>query len=240
MSQNPFDKSDSPVFLPVAVRHRVDGWTPERQREFIDHLADTGSVREAAARVGMTEQSAARLRRRAGSAGFAAAWDAALRQTLGTLYAAAMERALHGTVQRRYYHGEMIAEERVHSERLIMFLLDRGERMLGRRSKETERVMGDWDGAMDRLEAGGGAAGPARVWQDDQGIWVTSYPPPPGFNGFEDKKPGHPDYHRTLTDEERDAVEARADPRGEAERDTFFGVAQGSAADRPARSKRRR
>jgi hypothetical protein len=65
-----------PPFLPVPLRARADGWTPERQAWFIGFLAETGSVAEAARRVGMARESAWRLRRRAGAASFAHAWDA--------------------------------------------------------------------------------------------------------------------------------------------------------------------
>ena len=65
-----------PPFLPVPLRARADGWTPARQARFIGLLAETGSVAEAARRVGMTRESAWRLRRRPGAASFAHAWDA--------------------------------------------------------------------------------------------------------------------------------------------------------------------
>ena len=67
-----------PPFLPVPLRARADGWTPERQARFIGLLAETGSVAEAARRVGMGRESAWRLRRRAEAASFAHAWDAVL------------------------------------------------------------------------------------------------------------------------------------------------------------------
>src|SRR5205085_12205875 len=47
-------------FEPVPVRHRRDGWTPQKQREFLEALADTGVVLVAAARACMTEQSVTR------------------------------------------------------------------------------------------------------------------------------------------------------------------------------------
>jgi len=65
-----------PPFVPVPLRARADGWTPERQACFIGLLAETGSVAEAARRVGMGRESAWRLRRHAGAASFAHAWDA--------------------------------------------------------------------------------------------------------------------------------------------------------------------
>lgn len=61
------------TFDPVPLRYRVDGWTPARQRAFIEQLAETLSVEAAAALVGMSAQSARELRRRAGAEGFAAA-----------------------------------------------------------------------------------------------------------------------------------------------------------------------
>ena len=67
-----------PAFLPVPLRARADGWSPPRQAAFLAALALTRSVRAAAARVGMSRESAYRLRGRVGAASFAAAWDAAL------------------------------------------------------------------------------------------------------------------------------------------------------------------
>jgi hypothetical protein len=65
-----------PPFLPVPLRARGDGWTPERQARFVGLLAETGSVAEAARRVGMGRESAWRLRSRPGAESFAHAWDA--------------------------------------------------------------------------------------------------------------------------------------------------------------------
>ncbi len=67
-----------PLFHPVPVGPRQDGWTVQRQAWFIGCLAETRSVIEACRRVGMGRESAYRLRKRPGAAGFAAAWDAAL------------------------------------------------------------------------------------------------------------------------------------------------------------------
>jgi hypothetical protein len=73
-----------PDFTPVVLRHRYDGWTPERQRLYVVALFETGHAGKAARAVGMTAQSAARLRRRPDAAGLdracAAAYDAARRR----------------------------------------------------------------------------------------------------------------------------------------------------------------
>lgn len=67
-----------PAFHPVPVGKRQDGWTPARQAAFIGMLYETRSVVAAAKAVGMGRESAYRLRKREGAAGFAAAWDAAM------------------------------------------------------------------------------------------------------------------------------------------------------------------
>ena len=66
-----------PPFVPVPTRARRDGWSAARQAQFIGALAETGSVAAAAARVGMSRESAWRLRARDGAESFAAAWDVA-------------------------------------------------------------------------------------------------------------------------------------------------------------------
>ena len=67
-----------PAFYPVPTRTRRDGWTVERQADFLGMLAETGSVIGACEAVGISRKSAYRLRALPGAGSFAAAWDAAL------------------------------------------------------------------------------------------------------------------------------------------------------------------
>ncbi len=67
-----------PPFYPVPLRAMCNGWTLERQAHFLGHLAETGSVSAACARVGMSRNTAYKLRLKRGGESFAAAWDAAL------------------------------------------------------------------------------------------------------------------------------------------------------------------
>ena len=64
-----------PFFSPVPLRARRDGWTEARQCQFLAHLYITGRVIAAARAVGMSRESAHRLRRRPGAECFAHAWD---------------------------------------------------------------------------------------------------------------------------------------------------------------------
>ena len=71
----------SPSESPSTSKHRTirrDGWTAERQLRFLDVLAHTRSISEAAAAAGMSRESAYRLRERRDGALFTALWDRAL------------------------------------------------------------------------------------------------------------------------------------------------------------------
>lgn len=111
-------------WVPVRRRPRRDGWTEEKQRRFIEMLADTGLVGVAAKAVGMSRESAYRLRRSPHGAAFERAWDAARHHAGGPLEDIAFERAIEGVEHNVYdEHGEVIATRRVHNDRLLMFLL---------------------------------------------------------------------------------------------------------------------
>jgi len=111
-------------WVPVRRRARLDGWTEEKQRRFIEALADTGQVGLAAKAVGMSREAAYKLRRAPHAAAFARAWDAARHHAGSFLEDVAFERALEGVEHNVYdENGEVICTKRVVSDRLLMFLL---------------------------------------------------------------------------------------------------------------------
>jgi hypothetical protein len=112
-------------WVPVLRKCRADGWSPERQREFISNLADTGSVKEAARLSRMSPMSCYRLRRSPGGENFAAAWDAAIQQASMRLVDVAFERALNGVAEKIEYdaHGDPMEPRRRYNDRLLMFLM---------------------------------------------------------------------------------------------------------------------
>jgi hypothetical protein len=111
------------TFTPVPVRPRHDGWTAERQIAFLEKLADCGSVSAAARHVGMSRESARKLRRRSGSDAFRDGWDAALDCGYAEVEESAMERSKNGVARPIFYQGEQVGEWRYFDERLTMFLL---------------------------------------------------------------------------------------------------------------------
>ena len=109
-------------FLPEPSR-KVGGWSAARQRIFIEALAETGSVHVSANADDLAARGAYALRIR--SPAFAAAWDAAQQIAVGRLSALAFDRAIHGRVEQVYRDGELVAERRVPSEKMLMWLLVR-------------------------------------------------------------------------------------------------------------------
>jgi hypothetical protein len=104
-----------------ARRARHDGWTPERQKMFIETLAATASISEACRYVGLSRQSAHKLYGR--SPHFRAAWDEALKAAVGVLAATAFDRAVNGTQEQVWHDGQMIGFREKHHDRLLMYLL---------------------------------------------------------------------------------------------------------------------
>lgn len=110
-------------FNPVALRKRADGWTPERQSEFIEAPAESGCVEDACKRVGMSDAAAYQLRGRPEAYSFRMAWDAALDHAIRRLSDNAYSRALNGVARPVFYKGEQVGERRYFNERLTQFLL---------------------------------------------------------------------------------------------------------------------
>lgn len=125
--ETPYSDNYDPAdyrWVPVKRRPRHDGWTEEKQRRFIEVLADTGLVSHAAKEVGMTRESANRLRRSPHGAAFARAWDAARHHAGMALEDIAFERAIEGIEQNVFdEYGGVVCTKRVYNDRLLTFLL---------------------------------------------------------------------------------------------------------------------
>jgi hypothetical protein len=125
---NPDDELE---FDPVpSASNRHDGWTPERQRDFIQALAQVGIVAWAAEAVGMSRKSAYELLRRAGpDTSFARAWNEA--RAMGGMRTrfTAIDRALHGVEIPYFYGGLQRGMRRVYDDRLLAAALRAVERM---------------------------------------------------------------------------------------------------------------
>ena len=130
----PLDVGPDDIMVPIAATPGVIpfnaepsrnsyGWSAQRQRIFIEALAETGTVHLAARSAGLSARSAYGLRLR--SAPFAAAWDSAQQLAVGRLSALAFDRAIHGRIEQVFHEGDLVGEKRIPSERLLMWLLAR-------------------------------------------------------------------------------------------------------------------
>lgn len=111
-------------FKPVPrERERADGWTPERQRAFIEALADCGVVSRAARMVGMAPEGAYVLRRHPHGRSFAEAWARAQDVGVQRLHDIAVERAIEGVPVPIFWQGQQVGERREYDARLFMYVL---------------------------------------------------------------------------------------------------------------------
>ena len=133
-----------PQFAPVPrAKDRHNGWKPAVQLAFIEALAETGSVKSAARRVGRAEVGAYLLRRHPEAEEFRKAWDIALDIGMRRIEDVAMDRALHGVEVPMYSYGKLIGTRTVYNDRLLMFML---------RNRAPERFTGGKPNALNAID----------------------------------------------------------------------------------------
>jgi hypothetical protein len=225
-----------------AKRTRHDGWTPERMATFLEVLAETGIVTEAARMAGLHRDSAYSLRTR--DAVFAAAWRAAQTHARPQVADGLLERSITGTVEHYYRDGILVGERRHYESWLGLAVLKRLDKQAEEDRADTTLsalMAGNWMATLEALRAGG--TGSIRevlepkadkadtppsppgcdpfdsVWRADDGAWMTSFPPPPGFDGYESGAwDGFNAYTRACTPEEAELLDAHETAMIEAER----------------------
>jgi len=220
-----------PVGSPPTPTRRHDGWTPERIATFLEVLADTGLVTEAARVTGMDRSGAYALRNR--DPIFAAAWRAALSNARPQVADGLLERSIAGTVEHYYRDGVLVGERRHYESWLGLAVLKRLDRQAEEDRAEgglAARLAHDWATALEAVRTGGtGAVVKAleidkvdtppfplpgddpfeTVWRDDDGTWMTTHAPPPNFDGWESSDwDGDNWYERACTPEEAALLDA--------------------------------
>lgn len=126
--------------------------------DFLRMLAASQNVSAAAKSVGMSRQSAYKLRARLKGAPFDIAWEAAFRHGYDNLAHAALERALNGVEVPHYYRGELVGTSRRYDERLTVALLAMRNRsgapLMGRYGAAAEYYGERWDALLERVGTG--------------------------------------------------------------------------------------
>lgn len=132
---------------PLPVRSvRADGWTPARQKLFLQLMAEGHTITHACAAVGMSVTSAYVLRRSARGAAFALGWQAAVLLARDHLADRLLERAVHGTCETITRPDGAVVTRQRHDNRLAMHMLSRLDRL-------AEGAAGAVDHAAARLVA---------------------------------------------------------------------------------------
>lgn len=151
--------ADTPAADTSGGRH--DGWTPERQRAFLEAIADGATVESACRLVGLSAASAYNLRRRANGAAFALGWRGANLLARDRLADRLLRRAVEGhVVTTTRASGEVVEQHR--------FDHALASRLLARLDRQTEEsapahaaaqaVAGEFDQFLDLVEQGDGPA----------------------------------------------------------------------------------
>jgi hypothetical protein len=137
---------------------RPDNWNKVKMAGFLRELAATHSVAAAAKSVGMSRQSAYRLRARLKGEPFDIAWETAFQHGYDALAQAALERALHGVEVPHFHKVELVHVSRKFDERLTVFLLAarnaQGAQQLSRYGAAGEFWSESWDKLLKRIEEG--------------------------------------------------------------------------------------
>jgi hypothetical protein len=143
-------------FSPVpSQRNRADGWTPKKQIMFIEALADSGMVTDAASRAGMSRASAYSLKKKPGAESFAAAWDAAQQVGFEKLQDMAMNRAINGELIPYFFQGELVGERRRYDNRLLIFMMQQTlNRRYGLLADEARRKLAAQERAQEQISHG--------------------------------------------------------------------------------------
>ena len=156
----------APAEPPPVHVGRGDRWNKWKMAEFLRQLAATHSVTAAARSVGMSRNSAYKLRSRLKGQPFDIAWEAAFRHGYDDLAHAALELALEGEEVPHYYRGELVATHRKRNPHLMVALLRMRNRagapMLGRYGAAAEFWSEHWEQMTHRVETG------SVTWDDEK------------------------------------------------------------------------
>jgi len=155
-----------------AGRIRADGWTPERKLTFLEILAATGVVADAARAAGMSVQSAYALRNSARGRAFHVAWRAAQMLAYRRVADELLSRALSGVVD-VVVHDGVVSERHRFDNRLALALLTRLDQRSGLYEHDpVARAASEEFDQFSRLAAEGNPGAEAfinaRVWRTEE------------------------------------------------------------------------
>lgn len=154
---------DTTTDLALQPTGRSDGWTPDRQRTFLDALAGGLHVEHACRVVGLSPSSAYALRQRSRGAAFALGWDAALLLQRQRIVDDLTARAVQGHVTTITRGDGSTTERHQYDNRLSTYMLTRLDRLAEHtddgkhdQAHAARLAAGEWDQYLDLVAADAG------------------------------------------------------------------------------------
>jgi len=152
------DFDHDPTQIPAPASYH---WTPKLQRDFLESLATTGSVKISAAKVGMSPSAVYQLKHRAAGAAFKLGCAAAVLIARGRLVDELLDRAIWGydeTAELQREEGRSFARRRRIDSRLGLAMLARLDKMVETPAEAGEDMLaqliaGDWPGFLSLFDA---------------------------------------------------------------------------------------
>ena len=149
----------------AAPAPRHDGWTPERQRRFLETLAAFGTVSRACEETGLSREAAYGFRHRNAGAAFALGWEAAILIARGRILDTLVERAIEGQEDVSVFDPDTRERRRRwHDNRTAMSILARLDNRADNDDgpgAEARLIAQDWEAFLDLVGDGHGGAGAA-------------------------------------------------------------------------------
>jgi hypothetical protein len=247
---------DTAIARTAKLRH--DGWTPERKRDFLSRLAEGWTVVDACFSVGMSAQGAYNLRNRDRlfATGWDAACLMARQPVADEVYSRSMHGVVEKVVrdgavvaERHRYDNRLTMA--------VLTRLDRRADAPPAPDRACDAAVANWAAFLDCVGKGHMAEAesltfgeaeveaeryaqlhqlrameydredPHNLWEED-GVFWTNYPAPPGFEGVHEGRYGDPHYRRSLSPDEQSIVDREITldkpcaQRGEQQRAAFF------------------
>lgn len=145
-------ENDSPPLNALTPSRQSNGWTVERQRAFLEMLAQCGFVERAAGLVGMTRQSAYAFRQTTAGRAFDLAWDAALLLARQRMIDETYEMAFEGSVERIYRDGKLVQEKRKRDPKTMLATIERLGMNTALGSAPAKAVAKEFSAFLDAME----------------------------------------------------------------------------------------
>ncbi|HEU0134283.1 MAG TPA: hypothetical protein VFR28_05630, partial [Allosphingosinicella sp.] len=150
---------DMEIHKPPPRRYRRDGFSEERQEQFLEYVRGGASGREAARMVGRSPTTAYNLYNSPDGAAFKAGWDEAAKVADIVLEDTAFDRAVNGQEEIVYHQGQRVGVRWKYDNKLLMQLLRARNPLKYAPLSEIEGWLktrgiappADVDGAIDRL-----------------------------------------------------------------------------------------